>query len=439
MDLGRGLRNALAKVTGAAIVDEKAVKELVRELQRVLISNDVNIKLVFQMSKNIEKKALDKDAIRGISTREHVVKVVYDELVSLMGEKHEPRLGKHRIMLLGLYGSGKTTTCGKLAHFYKKRGLSAALICCDVDRPAAYEQLEQTARKVGAPFYGIKDEKDVRKIMRMAMAAANEDVLILDSSGRSAFDEGMMDELKTLNQDFKPDEKLLVINADIGQVAGRQATEFNKGIGLTGVIITKFDGSGKGGGALSAIAASDARATFIGTGEKLDDFEVYDAKKVVGRLLGFPDLEALIEKVKAVSEEQKLPDELPEKFTLKVFYDQLKAARKMGPLSSVFSMIGAADMPKDMVQQSEEKLKKFESIINSMAPAEREDAHLLRKSKSRIERIAKGAGVKPEDVRDLLSQFEKVEGMMKSLKGNRGLKRKLEKMMKGGKLPEGFA
>jgi len=431
VDLGRGLRNALAKITGAAIVDEKAVKELSKELQRVLISNDVNVRLVFELTKKIETAALDLSALKGMSTKERVVRVVYDQLAEMMGERYEPKLKKQRILLLGLYGSGKTTSAGKLAHFYKTRGLSAGVISCDVDRPAAYEQLEQVAKAAGAPFYGINKEKDVKKIITDALVRAKEDVLILDSSGRSAFDEKLVEQLKVLNSEFKPDEKFLVISADIGQVAGKQAEEFNNAVGLTGVIITKMDGSGKGGGALSAISKTAAKAAFIGTGEKLDDFAAFDAKKFVGRLLGFPDIEALMEKVKKITEEQAMPQNIEEKFTIRVFYDQLKAARKMGPLGNVFSMLGAPDLPKDMVQQSEESLKKFEVIINSMSKEEREDAMLLRKSKGRIERIAKGSGTTPDDVRELLNKFEKVSSMMESFKKDRGFRKKLEKMMKG--------
>ncbi len=432
MDLGSGLRAALAKITGAAVVDEAAVKTLVRELQRVLISNDVNVKLVFEMTKNIEKRALDTKQIAGISVKEHVVKVVYDELSALMGESHKPKLERQKILLLGLYGSGKTTTCGKLAYFFKTRGLSVLLVCADTDRPAAYEQLEQTAKKAGAKFFGMKGEKDPEKIVKEAMKSHVEDVVIVDSSGRSGFDESLVEELKRINAAFAPDEKYLVINADIGQVAGAQAQEFHDAVGLTGVIVTKLDGSGKGGGALSAIAKTNAKAAFIGTGEKTEDFEIFEAPRFVGRLLGFPDLKSLLEKVeRAAKEENITPQTLDEEFTILTFYQQLKAVKKMGPLKGVFSMMGFADVPQDMVDQSEGKLKKFEAIINSMTSKERKEPALLRKGKGRIERVAKGSGTSPDEVRELLSQFEKVEKMIGSFKKNRGLRRKLEKMMGG--------
>ena len=307
MDLGRSLRQALAKFTGAPVADEKAVKALCRELQRVLITSDVNVKLVFELTKKIENRALDAKLAKGLSIREHVVKVVYEELAAMMGERYEPKVKPHRVLLLGLYGSGKTTTAGKLAHFYKSRGLSVALVSCDVDRPAAFEQLQQVAKQSGAEFYGMQGEKDVRKILADASKRWKEYVIVVDSAGRSAFDEQLTAQLKLINELSSPDEKFLVISADIGQIAGRQASEFNDAVGLSGVIITKMDGSGKGGGALSAVASSQAKVAFIGTGEKMDALEPFDAQKFAGRLLGFPDIGSLMEKVKKIAEEEKLP------------------------------------------------------------------------------------------------------------------------------------
>jgi signal recognition particle subunit SRP54 len=439
MDLGAGLRKALAKITGAAIVDEKVVAELVKELQRVLISNDVNVKLVFELSKRIQDRALKEKPAGGVGAREHVAKVVYDELVTLMGEKYEPRLEKQRILLLGLFGSGKTTSTAKLAKFYRDRGLSIGLICCDTYRPAAYEQVEQLAAKIGVPFYGIKGEKDVKKIVNGGLEHfKDKDVIIVDSSGRDAFDEELQEGLKEIKEAFKPDEKLLVVSADIGQIAKKQAEEFNKVVGITGVFVTKMDGSGKGGGALSSVAASGAKVAFIGTGEKLDDFEVFDAKKFVGRLLGFPDLEALLEKVKKAGMEQEVDAEklLGEELTIESFYEQLKATKKLGPLKSVFQMMGMVDLPKELMEQSEEKLKKYEVIISSMTKQERKDVELVRKSKERIDRIATGSGTKPEDIKELLSQFEKMKKFLNAFKKNRGLRKQVEKMMKGGNLPK---
>jgi signal recognition particle subunit SRP54 len=432
MDLGKKLREALAKLTGKPYVDADDVKALIKDLQRVLISSDVNVKLVLSLSKRIEERALKSDKLEALSLKEHVTRIVYEELVALMGQTYSPRLDKHRVLMCGLYGSGKTTTCAKMAHFYKSRGLSVALIAADTDRPAAQEQLEQLARQVGAAYYTIKGEKDPAKIAAEALGKAKEDVIIVDSAGRSAFDGALVEELRVIAGILKPDETYLVISADIGQVAGKQATEFNSAVPLSGVIVTKMDGSGKGGGALSSVAASQSRISFVGVGEKPSDFEIYDSERFVGRLLGVPDIGALMEKIKQISEEGDIKAMEGEELTIEAFYEQLRAAKKLGPLGNVFSMLGAADVPKEMVQQSEEKMKKFESMISSMTKAEKKDASLLKNNHSRIARIAHGSGCTEKEVKEFLSQFEKMEKMMGRFKRDRGFRKKMEKMMKGG-------
>jgi len=431
-DLGKKLRQSLSKLTGKAYVDADDVKALVKDLQRVLISSDVNVKLVLELSKKIQERALKTEKVEALSLKEHVVKVVYEELVELMGKSYSPRLDKHKILLCGLYGSGKTTTCAKLAHFYKSKGLSTALVAADVDRPAAQEQLEQLSKQVGAAYYTIKEEKDASKIVADALKKSKEDVIIVDSAGRSAFDGHLVEELRSIAKTLKPDENYLVISADIGQIAGKQATEFNSAVPLSGVIATKMDGSGKGGGALSSVAASDAKVAFVGIGEKIGDFETYNSERFVGRLLGVPDIEGLMEKVKEISKETDIKKIETEELTIESFYEQLKAAKKMGPLGNVFSMLGAADIPKEMVQQSEEKLKKFESMINSMTKEEKKNPSVLKRSQSRMERVAKGSGCTEKEVREFLSQFEKMEKMLGRFKRDRGFRKKMEKILKGG-------
>lgn len=434
-DLGKKLRQSLAKLTNRPYIDEDDVKALVKDLQRILISSDVNVKLVLALSKRIQERALKSEKMEALSLKEHVLKVVYEELVELMGKSYSPRLDKHKILVCGLYGSGKTTTCAKLAHFYKTKGLSTALVAADTDRPAAQEQLEQLSKKVGASYYTITGEKDPAKIVEDAVKKSKEDVIIVDSAGRNAFDGHLVEELRSIAKILKQEENFLVISADIGQIAGKQATEFNSAVPLSGVIATKMDGSGKGGGALSSVAASDAKIAFIGIGEKMGDFETYNSEKFVGRLLGVPDIEGLMEKVKEAAKGTDIEKIETEKLTIESFYEQLKAAKKMGPLGNVFSMLGAADVPKEMVQHNEEKLKKFESMINSMTKEEKKDASLLKRNANRIERIAKGSGCTEKEVREFLSQFEKIEKVMNRFKKDRGFRKKLEKMMKGGSLP----
>lgn len=431
MDLGQKLREAIARLTGKAYVDEAAVKALIRDLQRVLIASDVNVKLVLQLSKRIEERSLQAKKLEALSLKEHVLKVVYDELAHFLGSSYSPRLDKHKVLVCGLFGSGKSTSVAKLAHFYKSRGLSVGMVGADIDRPAAQDQLEQLARQLSVPFYTIRGEKDASKIVADALSRNKEDVLIVDSAGRSALDDELAGELQRIREALAPDETYLVLSADIGQVAGKQSEQFNRIAPLSGVIITKMDGSGKGGGALSSVAASDANIAFIGMGEKIGDLELYDSTKFVGRLLGVPDFAGLLEKVEKIAREEQLQPMSGDQLTIESFYQQLKAAKKLGPLGGVFGMMGMVDVPGEMVHQSESKLKKFEAMIQSMTPTERKDAALL-KARSRISRIARGSGCGENEVREFLNMFEKMEKMMGMFKRNRGFRSKIEKMMKGG-------
>ncbi|MGC8662186.1 MAG: signal recognition particle receptor subunit alpha [Candidatus Micrarchaeia archaeon] len=424
MDLGEGLRKAIAKLKGATIIDSKTIKEFNKELQKVLLSADVEVKLVFEFTKSIEDAALHEEVPPGVSQKDFILNKVYEELVRLLGKKFEPELKPKRIILLGIYGSGKTTTAAKLAKFYQDRGLSAGLICCDVSRPAAYEQLSTLAKQANIAFFGIKGEKDPAKIAQAgAEALKDKKVLICDSSGRSALDTELITELKRVVDAFKPDEKLLVINADIGQVASKQAKEFDSAVAISGVIITKLDGSGKGGGALSAVAAANARVTFIGTGEKLNALELYDPNKFVGRLLGIPDIEGIVSTVQeAIKEANINPEDVNiEELNFETFYTQLKAMSKMGPLKNMLNMFGVVDAPKDVISKSEEKLKKYKAIISSMTAEERKDEKIMHDS-SRIKRVAKGSGVTEKDVRDLLSDFAKMKKLINTFQNDRNFR-----------------
>ncbi len=327
-----------------------------------------------------------------------------------------------------------TTSASKVAYFYKSRGLSVALVGADVERPAAQEQLRQLAKKIGVRYYTTMGEKDAAKVVEKALKESKEDVIIVDSAGRSAFDSELEWELRGIADALRPDENYLVLNADIGQIAGKQAGQFSTIVPLTGVIVTKMDGSGKGGGALSAVAATKTKIAFIGVGEKTEDLEIYDAKRFVSRLLGMPDIKGLVEKVEKIHKEEELEEIEGEELTIGNFYKQLKAAKKMGPLGNVLGMMGMSDLPKEVLATGEEKMKKYEAMINSMTKAERKEASLLRKSNARIERVAKGAGCSPQDVKSFLNEFEKMEKMMNMFRKNRGFRKQMEKFMKGGNL-----
>ncbi len=430
MDLGEGLRKAIAKLTGATIIDAKTVREFNKELQRALISADVNVELVLSLTQKLEDAALKEKLPEGVSAKDYITNMLYEQLIALMGESFVPVMKPKHVLLLGLYGSGKTTTAAKLARYYQERGLSSALIACDVSRPAAYEQLETLAKQAGVGFYGIKDEIDVRKILKGAQAALKDKkVLICDTSGRNALDKSLLDQLKVVDEEFKPDEKVLVINADTGQVAGKQAKEFDNAVKLTGVVVTKLDGSGKGGGALSAVSAAHVGIEFIGTGEKLNAIELYDSKKYVGKLLGIPDLESLVSNVQqAIKDANVKPEEMAsEELSYSTFYTQLKAMSKMGPLNNMMASLGVS-ASKEALEQSEVKMKRYKAIIDSMTHMEREDGSLLSNS-GRIKRIARGSGSTEKEVRELISDFNKMKKMYKLMKNDRNVRKQFSKFM----------
>ena len=422
--LGKGLSNLLKKIIRAGRVDKEEVESFIKELQRILLQADVSVDLVKKISDNIRRKCLKEKIPPGVTLREHVVKVLYDELVELLGKETSSLLGKRRIMLIGLFGSGKTTSAAKLARYFQKQGLKPALVACDYHRPAAPEQLKQLGKKIGVPVY-IDEDKDPYKAAKTAIEKLKKiDVLIFDTAGRDALDKKLAEELKKLGKIINPDEVLLVIPADIGKIGGRQAEEFNKLIGITGVLITRMDGTAKGGGALAACSATGAKVKFIGVGEKLEDLEAYDPVRFVSRLLGMGDLQTLLEKLKEVEIKEKEVEKIVEgKFTLQDFYNQINSIGKMGSLSSIMQMIPgfSYSLPEDLLKAQEDKIKKWKVIIQSMTLEERENPEII--NSSRIRRIAKGCGCKESEVRELLRQYTQTKKMMKKLGGMKGLKR----------------
>ena len=443
--LGSSLKETLKKITQAIFVDEKLIDELIKDLQRALLLADVNVKLVFELTKKIKERALDEKVHKSSSQRENLIRIVYDELVAFLGdEKSEIVIGKKKpfkIMMVGVYGTGKTTTIGKLAKYYSKRGYKVAALGLDVYRPAAREQLEQVCNQVNVPVFINKREKNPLKIYKeFEKNYSKYDILFIDTAGRASLDEDLIKELRELNQEIKPDENLLVLSADIGQAAQKLALSFHEACNITGIIITKLDGTAKGGGALTGAVATDAKIKFIGVGEKLEDIETFNPKGFVSRLLGMGDIEALLEKAKEVIPEEKAKD-VQEKFlkgdfTLLDLYEQMKAMRKMGPLSKIMEMIpgmGQLKMPKEMLEVQEEKLEKWGYMISSMTKKEIENPDII--DSKRIDRISKGAGVNSSDVRDLIKQYRQSKKLMKMMKG--GSPEKLMKKFQG-KMPKGM-
>jgi signal recognition particle subunit SRP54 len=442
--LGDSLRKTLNKITNSVFVDEKLINELVKDIQRALLQSDTNVKLVFDLSKNIKERAKEK-APPGITKREQLVTIVYEELTNFLGkETHEIKIEKKptQIMLVGLFGSGKTTTAGKLSKFYKKRGYKIAVIQTDTWRPAAYEQLKQLAETVGVDFFGIKDEKDpVNIYMAFQDKIKDYDLVLVDTAGRDALSDELIEELNQLNEVVQPDERLLVISADIGQAAQRQAQAFHDTVNVTGVIITKLEGTAKGGGALSACSVTNSPIKFIGVGEKVDDLELFHPQRFVGRLIGMGDIESLLEKAKEVVSEEDAKDMqekfMKGKFNLIDLYTQMKSMKKMGSFQKIMGMIpglSSMKLPKEMLDVQEGKLEKWKFAMDGMTQEELQEPDII--NANRIDRIAAGSGVKINEVRELLKQYRQSKKMMKMFKGEKDMGKLMKRM--GGKMPKGM-
>jgi len=437
-DFGKSLGDLIRRLTGGTTVDEKAVEEVLEDLRRILMQSDVESDLVERLVGNIRSKCLKGKTPAGLTLREHVLKTIYDELVGLLGEKPAEGdiLQKKRIMFVGLFGSGKTTTIAKLARYLKKRGKKPALVALDYHRPAAPQQLQQLGDQLGVPVH-VNEQKDPYAAVSDALEKfVKNDVIIFDTAGRNALDSELAAELKKLGEMIKPDEVMLAIPADLGKIARRQANEFDRLVGITGVIVTKMDGTAKAGGALAAAAATGAKVKFIGSGEKLDEFEQYDPARFVSRMLGLGDMQTLLDKAKDAELRPELAEKMLEgKFTLDDFYEQIESVGKMGSLDKIAGMIpgfGAMKLPEDALKKQEQQMKKYRIIIQSLTKAERADPSLL--TAGRIKRAASGAGVAESDVRDMLKQYEQIRKLTKMLgRGNKDMMKMLKQF--GGKMP----
>jgi signal recognition particle subunit SRP54 len=422
---GKSLGDAVRRLLRLPIVDERAVKELVKDLQRTLLKADVNVKLVFEVSRNVEKRSLEEKLPPGVTRREHVIKVLYDELTRFLGEEPAKMVitpGKtHVIMLVGIQGSGKTTAAVKLARYYQKRGFKTGIICADTFRPGAFEQLQQLASKFGLTVFGDLKAKNADSIARIGVERYRKekaDLVIIDTAGRHKNEADLMQEMRVLAKAIEPDEIALVIDASIGQAALSQAKAFNDVTKIGSIIVTKLDGTAKGGGALSAVVATGAKIKFISTGEKIDDLEQFIPSSFVGRILGIGDLKGLIEHVK--ESEAEIPEKkarafMEGRFTLRDMYEQLEAVRKLGPLKKIWSMIpGGYSIPEEAIETAEKRLDLWRVIIQSMTKQEVEEPRIVDSSRAR--RIARGSGTTERDVKELINQYTSMRKMIKTLK-----------------------
>jgi len=435
--LSDSLKNALKRLTSGK-VDKEAVAELCSEIKKSLISADVSIELAREIAKKIEKRALKEKVAGGLTAREHTVNIVYEELTNLLGKKFEEiptEVKPTKIMLVGLFGSGKTTTAGKLAKLYKKRGKKIALVQTDTWRPAAYAQLKQLADVLKVDFYGDAKERNPVKIYNTVKKdLENYELVIIDTAGRDAFNDELTKEIESIDKAVQAQTKLLVLSGDIGQAAQKTAESFHKAVGVTGVIVTKLDGTAKGGGALSAAAATKVKVNFIGVGEKLDALEEFKPKNFVSRILGMGDLETLLEKAsEAIDQEtaeKTAKNIMKGEISFTDLYNQMEALKKMGPLGQVANMIpgmGKMNIPKSQLKEQEENMKIWKYLMDSMTVQEKDNPSLM--NESRIQRIVKGSGRDETEMRDLIKQYKQMKKMMKAFSGQSKKFVRMQKLM----------
>ena len=434
--LSSRLQEITRKIRGKARITESDLKEMLREVKLALLEADVNYKIVKEFTETIREKALGQDVLKSLTPGQQVIKIVKDELVELLGGT-ESRVNFSPnpptvIMLVGLQGSGKTTTAGKLANLFRKQGKKPLLVACDIYRPAAIQQLQVVGKQLNIPVYSNENSKDVVHIAKQAMSVAMSkmnDVVILDTAGRLHIDETLMDELKNVKAGVKPHEILLVVDAMTGQDAVNVAEKFNEVLGIDGVVLTKLDGDTRGGSALSVKKITGKPIKFAATGEKLSDIEVFHPDRMASRILGMGDILSVIEKAEEAfdaEEAEKLEKQLRKKeFDLDDYLAQIRQIKKMGSFSSLLKMIPGMNQLKD-VKIDDKEFVKIEAIICSMTTAEKRDVRIL--NGSRRQRIARGSGTSVQEINKFIKSFEMTQKMMKQMKSNKG---GLKKMMKG--------
>ena len=431
--LREGLQAAVKKLVGSASVDEKAVKEFVRDLQRTLIQSDVNVRMALEVTERVEKRVLEEKPAPGVTRKDQVVSVLYEELTRLLGGEGGFNLDKGKtnvIVMLGVQGSGKTTTTGKLARFYSKRGFKVGVVAADTFRPGAVVQLKTLASSSGVEVYSEEREKNSVRIARAGKQnfEGSKNLVIIDTAGRHKEEKGLLQEMKEMVGAVEPDATLLVIDGTIGQQCYSQALAFHQAAPVGGIVVTKLDGAAKGGGALAASAATGAKVFFIGTGERIDDLEEFAPTRFVGRLLGMGDLKSLMDMVRMSEveiDEKAAQRVMSGKLTMDDLLSQFEQMKKFGSLKKVLEHIpgfsGAINTQE--LEKAEDRVKVYKSIIQSMTGTEKADPERI--NSSRLKRIARGSGRSEKDVRELLSRYKQMKSLVKTSKG-----RELRQMMR---------
>ena len=440
------MSSAMRNLRGQGKLSEENMAEALKEVRTALLSADVHFKVAREFIERVKAECAGQEVLKSVSPGQQVVKIINDELEALLGGS-EGKLSEHkplRVMMVGLHGSGKTTTSGKLGRYLAKRGYKPALIGCDVYRPAAIDQLETLAQREGFPFYSDRQSKDVPKIGRAGMDYAKQekaDLVIFDTAGRLQIDEDLIEEIKKLKEKVQPHEVLLVADAALGQEAVNVARHFHEAVDLTGIVLTKLDGDARGGAALSMKHITGVPIKFMGTGEKPEDFDAFHPERMAQRILGMGDVVSLVEKAQEQIEQaeaERLAKRMQgSDFNLEDMLAQMQQIKKMGPLGGVMKMLPGMNNV-NVGDKEENQLKRTEAIIQSMTPQERKNPQIL--NASRRKRIADGSGTEVRNVNQLVKQYGQMRKMMKMMKGKKGRKMMKEMGgMPGGGMPGGGA
>ena len=439
-NLRTGLRSALKKIVGATDVNEELIDALCKDVQRALLQSDVNVKLVISITKNLKDRALNEKPPKGLSRKDHIITILYNELATLLGysgdtitvvdKKHDSedqaisfKPGKQNIVLmLGIQGSGKTTVTAKLARWLTRHGYHVGVVGADTWRPGALTQLKMNCSKINIDVYGEEQSQDAVGIVRGGLEyfkSQNVDVIIIDTAGRHKEETSLLEEMNSMYKVAIPDLVLLTIDGTIGQQAYSQAKAFHEAAPVGGIIVTKLDGTAKGGGALASAAATNAKVMFIGTGERLDDLEPFSPTRFVGKLLGMGDIKALLEMAKSLelqSDETQTKRLLSGKITIEDFYAQMENMGKMGFRNVIENLPGLSNFVKDdHLDVLQQKMEKWRYIIQSFTTDEKKNPDII--NEARRKRIARGSGVMEHDVKDLIKQYNNSKTMMKQAKG----------------------